>query len=408
MTKAVRKVLSEDVQRSAPVSVFRRILSEGANEGTRTARDSEEAEDEDGYDEVVQVVETDSDDGNSPGTVRGLLGVEGFEFSARLPTLTWTHSKTSGPEETIGVELGETQARVVRELMAGLNHELAEPCRVMLRQRRKGTMRRMEEGGELPTEAEQVRRRQEHIDGLIERMPAVIGEETRVGEMGWAMIRNAIVYELQDLYRIVWSMEYRQYDVCAADVRALFSWFKLFEDALRLFVGLSGAVGRTGELQLKRSVIQAADDVRALKRRMEAADTRAGRLLPQLRTAIDELAMRVTRLLRAEAACGEDGSAMRLVSALQRARHGREATVLLSRAVSSSRSIRARWLKATLHVGAMRVARRVRRRHGAFVGAFEQAMNEYRRLFHTRAQLLDSRLHALHSPRDCHVPSHTS
>lgn len=378
----------------------------------------------DGMDSVATSYFTD---GNDVPLARVLARRE--RFGRIASSLTWSHHE-SGTEAGVSTRsLGEVE--FVHEMLeTGRPRETWVRCSQMFKGRIMGTMGVEGEGKELGRGVEDVRLRQEHVDGGVIRMPALMGEEKGGQEGGEAgngleVVREAMLAELRDLYTIVGSMETRRFDIGMGDVRGLFGWFGMFERFVRVYFAVSerwvyeetgidewGAVegcvgGERGRKKEKRKIVGLMNKVWGMKRVLEAAEggevLRHG--LGRVRSRVDGMTMCLVRYMKAEAEVGRAlqergmmaGVTRGLATEMRKVEEGgRESVVVMSRGLERGGGEMARWVGQVLGGrGGRRWLWRVVDGHVAFVREFEKAHAEYVALYRALCALVDEQMHAI-------------
>lgn len=323
-------------------------------------------------------------------------------LSKLVSNLTWSDSSKATEQTTTQ----QSDVDFEKCVLSFLNSVAPEKSSRLLKERIPGTMNVNSDGVRLLRSADEIRRRQEHIDGRIVQMPVlesdVIGREN---SHALGTVHRAILSELRDLHCMISSMESRKFDVNKADVRALFEWFKLFENFIRLYLATSERelyAGATGDAWIqarkaqKIEVVRLVERVEAMKRPMIAQHVHCGQSLRDLHKRVDRMTMRVVRLLKEESermTMLEVGSVEarveRMIKSLREGRFGREMVVLIAQGARNPME----WMRGVWHdVGRFVIQGWVNRfveRHRGFVTAFERAESEYRELYGVLGKLVD-------------------
>lgn len=325
-------------------------------------------------------------------------------------TLTWSRDATSPDgsgfaQSVADAEFEQTMLDGVTTLPSVAGHGPREF----------GTLRK--EGDALPRGVEDVRRRQEHVEGRLVRAPVL----RRTKRQGLGVVRDGVVLELVDLYRMIGSIDVRRFDVGVEDVKALFAWFGLFENFVRVYFwvserevyaasgvddwgGLKGIVGKKRKEE-KMGIVRMGEKVGEMKRVM-VGGRRVGRFVGELIRRVDGFAMRLLRFLNAEVE--EVGRKFEerfegrekvvwegLVRSIRKKEGGKEMIVLMGRGVGKGKMLD--WIRDMCGggVGKMNVGnwtRKFMERHANYAILFEKAEMEYREMYKELAEQVDKEI----------------
>lgn len=289
-----------------------------------------------------------------------------------------------GPNELRRSE-SESESEFTKEVLRGLYRRAPDKASYVLHDRREGTMTEIGEGRVLPMRAQDVRRRQEHLERGVRDMR----ELRRGGRSGLRIVREAFIQEFRDLYEMMNSIEGRRWDVCKGDVLGLFEWFKMVENFLRVYVIVSqesytaAGQGDWGVREKKR-VLARAERVGEMKRLMVAMDRRCGEMVARLRRRVEEFVEGVLGFLEDECRVVErflEDGFDEMVKRMGEQESGKESVVLLGRGSRDSE-----WGKK---MGGWRAVRRVKERHWEYVTMFAAADREYRTIYGSLADEVD-------------------
>lgn len=337
------------------------------------------------------------------------------ERFGKVASLTWSRGSHDVSED------GPTSARSVldanfqNDILLGLNRRHPEKSSALLKGRRKGTMNLASEGSPLPRKAEDIRRRQEHVDGRLVQMP-VLFSRTAIGDTGLTgipLVREAFLSELRDLYTILSSVDARKYDVCSSDIRAMFEWFAMFENFLRLYLTVSettiyqaaeidawenieGMLSKECRMREKKRIIELCDKVEAMKRVLiSEGDRGEQKSVEKLREQVDKFTVRLLRFLDEEVVQlpnelngprfsrkEAEGFFRAMVNEIRNSEQGKDMVVVLAKGLGTGSSGMGSWLKDVCETGnkfaVQRWMRQFVERHSNYVRLFEKAESEYR------------------------------
>lgn len=291
--------------------------------------------------------------------------------------------------------------------------------------RRKGTV--CEENSDcntLPRSPEEVRRRQEHVERSVVRMPA-LHTESNVSFLSkdiLFVVRNGFITELTDLYRILWSVEARGFDVCKDDAIGVFEWFSGLERALARYLAateLSVYCGTDVEEKVenilaqpnrsfeKRKLTAIADAVARTRRAFNAG---GGRAIEILRKRIDLFSITVSEFTKEECKQLPKNLTKNRFSPLLektlremiRLDGNGESVALLSSGlgVEISCEERAKWISEKCDVSvtiALEWVNKIIEKHVRWVDIFVKADQEYRSLYEHLGKLVDDEIDQIHS-----------
>lgn len=287
------------------------------------------------------------------------------------------------------------------------------------------------ENSRLPRGAEDIRRRQEHVDRRIVQMPMLFStpSEADVEFKGMVLIHEAFLSELRDLYTILSSIDSRKYDICRSDIRAMFEWFAIFENFLRLYFTVSetqiyqaaqidewenigGLLSKERRKKEKKKIIELCDKVEAMKRILIAEGDRGEkRSVQKLRERVDRFTVRLLRFLDEEVGHvpGDlenrffdretDAMFRRLVNEMRNCEHGRDMVVVLAKGLGKDASGMGTWLVKNCDKGTKGAVQKWMgqfvERHTNYVKLFEKAEYEYRRLYKSLGRSVDEEIEGL-------------
>lgn len=353
-------------------------------------------------------------------------------------SLTWSRGSqdVSGDGPTSGD--GPASARSVldanfqNDMLLGLNRTQPEKCSSLLKGRRKGTMSLASEGRSLPRSAEDIRRRQEHVDRRLVRMP-VLFSHTSNGNTdvnGIQLVREAFLSELRDLYTILSSVDARKYDVRPSDIRAMFEWFAIFENFLRLYFTVSetsiyhaaeidewenieGMLSKECRIREKKRIIELCEKVEGMKRVLiSEGDRGEQKSVRKLRERVDKFSVRLLRFLNEEVVQipnelegrfsreQAEGFFRAMVNEIRNSEHGKDMVVALAKGLGKGSSGMGSWLTDVCETGnkfaVQRWMRQFVERHSNYVKLFEKAESEYRWFYKDLSNHVDEEIEEIH------------
>lgn len=374
--------------------------------------------------------------GDGDTTLARRLPGRGERFAKLASSLTWSRTSTEISNE------GPNSARSVLDvnfhsgILTGITKTPPEKCLSVLKGRRKGTMCAACESKGLPRNAEDVRRRQEHVDKRLVRTPMLFSSppEGNTELTGMALIREAFLTELRDFYTILSSVDARKYDICRSDIRAMFEWFTTFETFLRLYFivsettiyqtagidehgAVSEALSSARRKQEKRRIIKRCDKIEEIRRVLiSEADKWEQRSMQILNERVDKLTVRLLRFLDEEVKEVSRDLDDRLsntekevifrgfMDMMLSCQHGRDMVVMLAKGLGKDASEMGAWLVkncSKVNRGAVQkwMAQFVER-HTNYVKLFEKAESEYRALYKGLGRSIDEELEGLRKEFD--------
>lgn len=341
---------------------------------------------------------------------------------------------------------GADESAFHNRLLKGAHSRLPERSSHVLHKRRFGTMTERADSEELSRKAGCVRLRVEHMEQTDKREHGndengdkgseEEGESVRKWELYevrsahsvLSIGRNAMVRELDDLQTMIRSMETRKYDVCAADVHALFAWFQTVENFARLYLSATerclyarGGAGRWGNgkdiwdrakrQEKKVAVIASAEHFEKLRRPMLALDEQCRDMLPELRKRSSMFARAAMRVVDAEARqvqreldrrCSDEELHDMCKCVMRDIRQrdcGKGVLLVMSLGLGVSRSERVAWVRGMCQGMSGLVVQiwmgRFSDRHWKFMELFDRAEREYRRMYCELGRELDDRVAAI-------------
>ena len=358
------------------------------------------------------------------------LGERIFKLASSLKSARSSFEVATGPKSARSV----LDMHFENDVLVGMNHRQPQKCTSHYKSRMKGTMRAASESP-LPHGIEEVRRRQEHVENRVVQTPVLIssGVKARTGASGIPLIREAFLSELRDLYTMLSSIEARRYDLCRSDIRALYEWYSVFENFLRVYFfvsessiyqaghvdsweGTSGVLRKAERMREKKKILGLSDKVQAMKRVLlgegEGGEQKS---VKPLRERVDRLAVRLHGFLDEEVRQIHTGLGARyleeerdamfrgLVNEMRRHEMGRDMVVLVAKGLGGSVREMERWLVGHCdRAGKLAVQRWIGQfaeRHCEYVRLFEKAEYEYRRLYTRLGKKVDKEMEGLRAGR---------
>lgn len=342
----------------------------------------------------------------------------------------------SWSNDTVSAERGGSDGSTfdphfASDMQKGIYRRLPEKSSFVLKNRKKATMAEEPNAQQLPRNVEDVRIRQEHVERRVQTMPSLFSEDARGRSLSEviSIIRNAVFRELNDLYKIMSSLEARKYDLCGSDVQSTFAWFKLLENFIRVYFSASESevYGKTGidswgnlsgkltsdkRKKEKMKIVALSDRVEQMKRVMLAMGCRCGQLVAQLQAKVDDFAMRLVRFLneeveqipcQLESKFGTSEMAIilgGLVQEMRGAETGREVVLLMSRGLTAGGTERVEWIRkmcgGPTRVTAQSWMRKFADRHSNYVRLFVAAEGEYQDMYNDLSRVLDAEIQGIH------------
>lgn len=341
-----------------------------------------------------------------------------------MSNLTWT-SETS--RDTTESSVIEADADFERTILRDVSHNVPEKTSALLKERIGGTMNLYRDQFKLPRSADAVRRRQEHVDGRIVQTPVLLSDYNVSGgaSAGIAIIYNAVISELRDFHIILSSLQARKYDINSADIKAVYEWYGLLENFIRVYFVASereiyaktevdkhivahGSIAPEQRKIEKMRIVRLCEKVEALKRPLLAMGRKCGQSVGTLHKQVDKLTMRLVRFLKEEVEQLPSALESRLtrteliamytqlVSELREGKNGKEIVVLIGQGAGSGAGDRMSWVREVCggvsKFTAQGWVNRFGEKHRNYVHLFQKAEKEYRQFYGKLSRIVDEEI----------------